>query len=249
MRELFNQVDIDANRQSKLSPAQVEFIKASANPTVWIWGTVICLGLGVLSGLLFISMDAAGAVGVLGPILGVVLVFCAVRWATIWNLRRKLLRDQVVAAEGTITFKKLDLFDQLRYSPETMDGKRLFPQGLAGLSVMLPPGDYRFYYLPTRKWLLSSEPLSSETELKANMVEVLGGVFGFNPGDLENLRAQAATGEVKTVEGQPRIDTSSSNESGLPAKVYATIGEVQFMIPQAAAFAFINAAPLSRILL
>jgi hypothetical protein len=239
MREIFNQSDIDANRQGKLSTAQVESIKAAVNPRVWMWGTVICL---VLVGVVFLLSDGfAGALGFVGWIMGLVLLFCLVRWGMIWNLRRKLLNDPVTAADGDVTFKKLDVADRLRYSAETRDGARLYPQGLAGLSAALPPGDYRFYYLPTRRWLLSSEPLSSEAELKANLLEALDGTLGFDPKDLTSLRAQAAAGEVVTVEGQPKIDSLTSGTSEEPyVQYYVEIGGVRFNISPDASSAFIE---------
>lgn len=239
MREIFNQADIEANRQGKLSPAQVELIKASANPNIWVWGSVICL---VLVGVVYLLSDGfAGALGFLGWVMGLVLLFCAARWLMIWSLRRKLLNDAVTAADGAITFKKLDALDTPRYCAETSDGARLLPQGLPGLSVMLPPGKYRFYYLPTRKWLLSSEPLSGEESLKANLLEVLGSVLGFFPGTLASLRAQAAAGEVNTVEGQPNIETRSSDVEGeVSYESYADIGGVKFQIPVEATYALIR---------
>jgi len=243
MRELFNQVDIDANRQGRLSPEQEKFIKASVDPKTWIWGAGITMALGILGGGCLVSIGAEGVFGILGPILGVAFLFCAYRWFTMWNLRRKLLNEPVTASDGTITFKKLDAVDIPRYSPETADGKRLYPQGLAGLSVMLPPGNYRFYYLPTRKWLLSSEPLSTEAELKANMTAVLASVFEFDPNEVPSLRMQGESGELKIAEGKPEIETSSVGTSGLEQTLttdtYATIGGVQFKVPNKAAFAFI----------
>ncbi len=239
MREIFNQADIEANRQSKLSAAQVELIKASANPNIWVWGSVICL---VLVGVVYLLSDGfAGALGFLGWVMGLVLLFCAARWLMIWNLRRKLLNDPVAAADGTVTFKKLDALDTPRYCAETSDGARLLPQGLPGLSVMLPPGKYRFYYLPTRRWLLSSEPLSSEGELKANLIEVLGNILDFDPNILASLRAAAADGEVKMVDGQPNIETRSSDAQGeVYYESYAEIGGVKFQIPVEATYAIIR---------
>jgi hypothetical protein len=151
------------------------------------------------------------------------------------------LNDPVTAADGDVTFKKLDVADRLRYSAETRDGARLYPQGLAGLSAALPPGDYRFYYLPTRRWLLSSEPLSSEAELKANLLEALDGTLGFDPKDLTSLRAQAAAGEGVTVEGQPKIDSLTSGTSEEPyVQYYVEIGGVRFNISPDASSAFIE---------
>ncbi len=241
MQEIFNQADIDANRQGKLTPAQIDAIKAAADPKIWIWGTGLCLGLGLAGGWLLTLMGADSAVGLLGTILGLVTVFCAVRWVMIWNLRRKLLTDEILTAEGTVTFKKLDVTDMWRYSPETADGQRLLPQGLAGVSASLPPGRYRFYYLPTRHWLLSSDPLSSEAELIANLTGVLGSVFGFDPIDLHSLRAQVAAGEAKTVEGQPKIRTHdvATTDTDPRTEVYAQIGDVEFRVPAEASDAFI----------
>ena len=235
MREIFNQDDIDANRQGKLSPAQLADIKSATSPRIWVWGTLICL---VLAAVVFLLSDGfSGALGFLGWLMAAILLFCLARWVMIWNMRRALLNDRLTMEDGSVTFKKLDALDQLRYSPETRDGKRLYPSGLAGLSAMLPPGDYRFYYLPHRKWLLSAEPLSTEGELTANMIAVLGGVFGFDPADLAALRAQAENGEVETVEGQPKIETftSTSDETGnvVESRMYANIGGVQFEVPSA----------------
>jgi hypothetical protein len=242
MKELFNQIDIDANRQGKLSSRQEQTIKASVDPKTWIWGAGICLALVVLGGGFLTMIGAGNAFGILGPILGLVLLFCLVRWVMMWNLRRKLLSDPVMAADGTVTFKKLDMLDHLRYSPETIDGKRLLPQGLAGLGVMLPPGDYRFYYLPTQNWLLSAEPFSSEGELQQNLIAVLGDVFGFDSGDLGSLRAQVSSGEVKIAEGPINLEsvTSTSSTDDTSETLYAKIGDVKFVVPAKAGFALIQ---------
>lgn len=243
MRELFNQTEIDSNRQGKLTPEQMKFIQDAVDPKTWVWGTLITLSLGVLGGGCLATIGAANVFGILGPILGIAFLFCAYRWFTMWSLRRKLLSAPVTVAEGSVTFKKLDMLDAPRYSPETFDGKRLHPQGLAGLNVMLPPGDYRFYYLPPRNWLLSAEPLSTEEEMKANLIEVLGQVFGFDPGDLDSLRIQAASGDAKMVEGQPQIETppphSTTDETISSNVTYAAIGGIKFRVPNEAASAFI----------
>lgn len=242
MREIFNQTDIDANRQGKLSPSQVEFIKASVNPVTWVWGAGICFILGVPVYLL--SDGFAGPMGIIGWVMALVMLVCLGRLALMWNLRRKLLSEPIQSMDGDVTFKKLDALDTLRYNPETSDGQRLLLQGLGGLSAMLPPGDYRFYYLPTRKWLLSSEPLSSEAELIANMVAILGNVLGFNPNDLPGLREQAAAGAVKTAEGHVQIEVLDSVGSDVDLltgdQACAEIGGVEFFIPPEAANAFIG---------
>ena len=85
MRELFNQVDIDANRQGRLSPEQEKFIKASVDPKTWIWGAGITMALGILGGGCLVSIGAEGVFGILGPILGVAFLFCAYRWFTMWS--------------------------------------------------------------------------------------------------------------------------------------------------------------------
>jgi len=251
MMEIFDLKSIEANKQGQKSEAQIKEIKEAVNPGVWLYGGLGILVFGGCFTAMVSSMDAGGAIGIFGWILAIVGIFATLRGSTTWNLRRKLLAEPVQSAEGTIAFKAQEGLNQLvdvdRYVAETIEGKKLNPIGLAGVGQQLPPGDYRFYYLNTRNWLLGSEPLSSEEEMRNNLNDVLAKVFGFDKSQLEDFRKQAREGKLKTAEGLPKIDTydhAAINEDDVASQeIYLTLGDFKVQISNSACAAIFSNIP------
>ena len=212
MQELFDLTSIESNKQGKKSDRQIKEIKEAVNPNVWLYGGLGVLLLGGCSYAAMSQMTEGGssAISFLGILLAAVGLFAALRGFTTWNLRRKLLKEPVQVSEGTVSFKMKNAVAQLieadHFSAETKDGKVLHPIGLAGVNPKLPPGNYRFYFLNTRSWLLASEPLFDETGMHRNMNNLLAAVIGFEQAKLEECRMQAQLGQMKTVEGLPQME-------------------------------------------
>ena len=251
MMEIFDTNSIEANKQGKKSEKQIKEIKEAVNPATWLYGGLIVLALGGCGYAAIASMQAGGALGALGWVLAGVGFFAFLRGLIIWNLRRKLLKAPVQSGEGTVAFKVQtgvnELIDVDRYISQTNDGKRLHPIGLAGVDRKLPPGNYRFYYLEPRNWLLGPEPLSSEEEMRFNMNDVLATAQGYDLTFLENCRQEAAAGRLKTVEMKPKID---SHEETIPGtnntkttNYSCTLGDMQFRMSRKLAYALIEDIP------
>ena len=248
--EIFDTNSIEANKQGKKSEKQIKEIKEAVNPGIWLYGGLGVLLLGGCGYAAIASMQAGGALNALGLVLAAVGLFATLRGLTTWNLRRKLLKAQVQAGEGTVTFKVQtglnEVIDVDRYISQTNDGKRLHPVGLAGVDRKLPPGNYRFYYLEPRSWLLEPEPLSTEEEMRFNMNDVLATAQGYDLTFLENCRQEARAGRLKTVEMKPKLD---SHEETIPTtntrtqSYSCTLGDIQFPMSNKLAYALIEAIP------
>jgi hypothetical protein len=240
MMEMFDFKSIEANKQGKKSEKQVKEIKEAVNPGIWLWGGLIIL---VIGGCFYLALStlAGGGGGVVSAFAGVLALagfFVALRGFTTWNLRRKLLSEPVQTAEGTVKYIMQNALAQLmepdHYSAETYEGRKLHPQGLAGFNPKLPPGDYRFYFLKTRNWLLEPEPLFSEEEMRSALNEHLANVLGYDQAYLEKCRTEARLGQMKTVEGLPKLESSGgggNSEDGYEEpEYYCTLGEVKFRV-------------------
>ncbi len=212
MLELIDLTSIEANKQGKKSDKQIKEIKEAVNPSVWLYGGLGILLLGGCSWAAMSQMAGGGssALSFLGILLAAVGLFAALRGFTTWNLRRKLLQEPIQTADGRVTFKLKNAVAQLiepdHFSAEIKDGKVLHPIGLAGVNPKLPPGNYRFYYLNTRSWLLASEPLFDESGMYQNMNNLLAAVLGYDQAALEECHMQARLGQMKTVEGLPKME-------------------------------------------
>jgi hypothetical protein len=251
MMEIFDTKSIEANKQGKKSEQQIKEIKEAVNPGVWLYGGLGILVFGGCFYAMVTSMDSGGAIGAFAVILAAVGVFAALRGLSIWNLRRKLLAEPVQTGEGTVFFKKQEGLGQItdldKYVAETTDGKKLNPIGLAGVSAALPPGDYRFFYLKTRNWLLGVEPLFTEDELRNNLNELLADIFGYDKSFLEDCRKQAREGRLKVAEGLPKFSTfkrTPINEDDIVTEeVYCTIGDYKIQVSSRAAAAILSNIP------
>jgi hypothetical protein len=241
MMEMFDFKSIEENKQGKKSEKQVKEIKEAVDPKTWLWGGVAILAIGGCFYFVLASL-AGGGGGVIYMfvwILGLAGLFVVLRGLTTWNLRRKLLTEPVQNAEGTVKYTMQNAIAQLmepdHYSAETYEGKKLHPIGLAGVNPKLPPGDYRFYFLKTRNWLLESEPLFSEDEMRSALNELLANVMGYDQAYLENCRMEAKLGQLKTVEGLPKLESHQHSitvdEQEIDnSEFYCTLGEVRFQI-------------------
>jgi hypothetical protein len=204
MMEIFDPKSIEANKRGEKSEKQIKEIKEAVSPGMWLY---VGLGILVFGGCftaMVSSMDAGGAIGAFGWILAAVGLFAAVRGFSSWNVRRKLLADKVQSAEGTVSYTG-------SYVAETTEGLTLNPMGMAGLNAPLPPGDYRFFFLKTRNYLLSGEPLSTEEELRNGLNNALASAIGYDKSQLAEFRRQAQEGKLKKVEGLPKLDFHQSS--------------------------------------
>lgn len=196
-------------------------------------------------------MDASGAIGIFGWILAIVGIFAALRGFTTWNLRRKLLSEPIQTAEGTSVFKMAEGLNQLvdtdRYVAKTVEGKKLNPIGLAGLSAPLPPGDYRFFYLNSRSWLLGIEPLSTEAKMRNNLNEVLARLFGYDKSQLEDFRKRAREGKLKMTEGLLKIISHESakinNDDISVTEYFCELGDFKVQLSSTAIAALFTGIP------
>lgn len=246
MQELFDTNSITVNKQGKKSEAQIKEIKDAVKPSLWLWVGLAMLVFGGCFFAFLISMES-GAASFFGLLIGGVGLFAALRSASSWNLRRKLLTEPVLSAEGTVTFKVQNAIRQFidvdHYIARTNDGRKLSVLGLEGTSPKLPPGSYRFYFLKTRNWLLAAEPLTGEAELLANLNHLLTEVMGF---DLEEVRQRASLGQLQTFEGQPKLETEyeqsySGDDSTAITHYFLALGEFRFEITPAAYMAILPA--------
>jgi hypothetical protein len=246
MQALFDHSAIEANQQGQKSEQQVKEIKAGVNPGIWLYGGLGVLGLGGCFYLVLSTLGGGEVVGIFGLLLALVGLFAALRGLATWNLRRKLLAEALQSADGTLTFQATGGLNVTAHSylAATHDGRQLHPLGLAGLNPQLPPGDYRFYYLNTRNWLLAAAPLSSEAELRANLNAVLASALAY---DLETFRAQARDGQLRTAEGLPKLETdqiSAHSETEMEqTRFYCTLGALKFEISSTLYAAIIPGLP------
>ncbi len=241
--EIFDPKSIEMNKRGQKTEKQVKEIKEAVQPGLWLY-----VGLGILVfGGCFSSMMGAmgggGAMSVFGWIIAAVGFFAAVRGFSSWNVRRKLLADKIQTAEGTVS---------MTFDAETTEGLALAPQGMAGMKALLPPGDYRFFFLKTRNYLLGAEPLSSEEELRNGLNEALANAIGYDRSQLDEFRRQAQEGKLKMLEGTPKLDMRQSSvtvyEQGEQheAAVFnysCALGGVKFDISAEAHFAVFSGIP------
>lgn len=247
MMEIFDPKSIEVNKRGQKSEQQIKEIKDAVPPGLWLY---VGLGVLVFGGCFSTMMSAMGGgsvVSIFGWIIAAAGLFAALRGLTNWNLRRKLLADKVQSAEGMVEFVPPTITDPGRFIATTTEGRKLHPLGLAGAGHALPPGNYRFYFLDTRSWLLGVEPLSSAEEMKNNMNGILAVVFGFDEDYLKDCRRQAGEGALKTVEGLPKLDSYNRTPIGdndlLTEEYYCTLGDVKFDISNTAVSAILPNIP------
>ena len=258
MKQLFDYPSIEANKQGKKSEAQVKLIKEATGPGIWLGGGIILFVIGGCFYAFLFAIEAGGAGGIFGGILGVAGTAALIRGLVIWRLNRRLLSEPVQSAEGWVTYKTQEseiakFIDIDRFIAETDHGKQLYPAGLAGVVPQLPPGRYRFYYLNAQNWLLSAEPLSSEEEMRQALNTILARALNYNLEHLEQCRKEAREGKLSIVEGKPKIEPTArlSNQVLLgPSQAetvtpifYCTLGEVQFLLPRRGSYAMLTDLP------
>jgi hypothetical protein len=239
MQGLFNTESIEANKQGKKSEKQIKEIKEAVNPATWLWGGLAVVGLGGCFYLVLATLagGGGGVIDIFVWILGLAGLFAFLRGLTIWNLRRKLFSEPIQSADGTIKFGGQDALTALvtsdHYSAQTYEEKKLHPLGLAGVNPKLPPGDYRFYFLNTRGWLLAAEPLFDETEMRTTVNDLLASALGYDQAFLENCRMEANLGQMKTFEGLPNLEVHEgigTGENYEPPDYYCTLGNAKFQV-------------------
>jgi hypothetical protein len=243
MMEIFDPKSIEVNKRGQKSEKQIKEIKEAVQPGLWLYAGLGILVFGGCFSSMMNAMGGSSAVSIFGWIIAAVGLLAALRGFTTWNLRRKLLAEPVQSAEGTVEFSEPTLTDPARYTAKTIEGRKLNPIGLAGASAPLPPGDYRFFFLNTRSWLLGAEPLSSEEEMRNS----LNNALGYDKSRLEDCHRQAQAGTLKIAEGLPKLDSyknSVINENEI-AKVdyFCTLGGIKFDISSGAAAGIITNIP------
>jgi len=95
--------------------------------------------------------------------------------------RQDLAAGDVQQADGVVAWRRH------RYAAE-FPGRAIWTNNSV---TSLPPGPYRFFYLPRSGYVLSAEKVSGLMTLggeTADLNQVLGGVVGFSAGDMEANR-------------------------------------------------------------
>jgi hypothetical protein len=243
MMEIFDRKAIEANKRGEKTEKQIKEIKEAVQPGMWLYFGLGILVFGGCFSSMMTSMGGSGAVSIFGWIIAAVGFFAAVRGFSSWNVRRKILADKVQTAEGTVS---------LQFDAETTEGLKLAPLGMAGMKASLPPGDYRFFFLKTRNFLLSAEPLSSEEELRKGLNEALANAIGYELSELDEFRKQEQEGKLKKLEGLPKVDMSQSSttvyEQGEQHEVAVfnyscALGDIKFDISAETHFAVLKGIP------
>ena len=241
--EIFDPKSIEMNKRGQKSERQIKEIKEAVQPGMWLY---VGLGILIFGGCFASMMSTMGGgdvVSIFGWIIAAVGLFAAVRGFSSWNVRRKLLADKIQTAEGTVS---------MTFAAETTEGLVLAPLGMAGAKASLPPGDYRFFFLKTRNYLLGAEPLSSEEELRNGLNEAIANAIGYDKSQLDEFRRQAQEGKLKKLEGSPKLDMHQSSvtvyEQGeaQEAAVFnysCTLGGIKFDISEEVHFAVLKDIP------
>lgn len=250
MKELFDYPSIEVNKQGKKSGAQIKLIKEATSPRIWLGGGLALLVLGGCFYAFLFAIEAGDSGGIFGLILGALGLVAFLRGAAIWNLNRKLLAEAVQSVEGRVIFTTQEYTDHdvnvHHFIVQTNDKKLLHPLGLAGASASLPPGNYRFYYLNTRNWLLAAEPLSSEEELRQALNDTLAYCFGYDRTHLEQCHREAREGKLIVLEDLPVIEMverlglnilAGKYNKNIEPRFFCTIGDVKFLIPRVGSYA------------
>jgi len=250
MKELFDFPSIETNKQGKKSEAQIKLMQEALSPRIWLGGGLALLVIGGCFYAFLLAIEAGDSGGIFGLILGAAGLAAFLRGASIWNLNRKIFAEPVQSAEGEVIFTTQEYKDHdvdlHRFIAQTDDKRLLYQLGLAGTSLSLPPGKYRFYYLNTRNWLLSAEPLSSEEELRQSLNKTLAYCFGYDMAHLEQCRQEAREGKLKALEDRPVIEMverlglkilAGKYGKNIQPLFYCTMGEVKFLIPRIGSYA------------
>jgi hypothetical protein len=243
MMEIFDRKAIEANKRGEKTEEQVKQIKEAVQPGLWLYFGLGILVFGGCFSAMMSAMGGGGAISFFGWIIAAVGLFAALRGFSSWNVRRKILADKVQTAEGTVS---------LQFDAETTEGLKLAPMGMAGMKASLPPGDYRFFFLETRSYLLGAEPLSTEEELRKGLNEALANAIGYELSELDEFRKQEQEGKLKKLEGLPKVDMSQSSatvyEQGEQHEVTVfnyscTLGDIKFDISAETHFAVLKDIP------
>ncbi len=187
-RYLTNADDIAANRSGTLTDKQRREAGALKLGTGVI-GVVVLLVVGGLLAFPFVLLwqEQGELWGLVIVAVILLLVGVPVGLLVLKQLVRLVLTRQDLAAgdvqqaDGVVTWRRR------RYAAE-FPGRAFWTTNSV---TSLPPGPYRFYYLPRSGYVLSAEKLSGMMTLggeTADLNQVLGSVIGFGTGDLEANR-------------------------------------------------------------
>jgi hypothetical protein len=179
---------VAANRRGELTDAQRARLERSARTPAWL-GLILLLVIGgafLLPTLGAVGVFNTGHVNALGTVCSVpcalVAILCvSLAVITPFSTRRRnavilaaIEQGTIAQAEGSV------IFSRGGYRADA-NGQRLrLPRAM---TIPLPPGRYRFYYLPQPPILLSAEPLQSPSVAasRAPAVDPLLGLPGYVP--------------------------------------------------------------------
>lgn len=207
---LTNPAIIAVNRQGRLTADQKMILEKALDFRrnndylgvfmLMLFGLVVfSIVLGIMSGeqpgvftqlMLFVSVFG----------MGLVFLLMAVMWFFIWRNRQEKYREiregRVISEEGTVSWGAGEIFSMKSYVARTSQFKLLAPS----YTLQLPPGQYRLYFLPKTRFLLSAEPLTEARSLlpestsnseKQALIGVLAKAHNFTLEELEaNRRGQ-----------------------------------------------------------
>ncbi len=187
-RYLSNPDDVAANRSGTLTDRQ----RRQAMQLNWGAGCLAIVLVVVIGGLLtfpFVLMwlDEDEVLALIIPALIVVgagvpiLVLSLIQVVRLVLTRQDLEAGEVQQADGVVAWRRY------RYAAE-FPGRAFWANNTM---LSLPPGPYRFYYLPRSGYVLSAQAMPGMMTISetAGIDQVLGQVIGFSAGDVERNRA------------------------------------------------------------
>lgn len=169
--------NLAANRQGQLAPRQQATAIKWEGPIV---GGVLALGLGCLSlGLLFNRGSDVSFLLLMFLVFGGLSVLFGFKPFIAFLLTvRDMQAGEVAMGDGQVAWVR-----------NAYRVRGLERPGWSGDAAQLPPGHYRFYYLPTSGQLVGAEALGGQSLGGAAEVQnILGSVLKFSPEDLQANR-------------------------------------------------------------
>jgi hypothetical protein len=178
---LTSQTAVRTNKRGEFTKSQRNRLSEMLRPSIFWWFGLFFVVLGV-SSILSQLLDEGRAIDLPTVAFGLMMIGIGslAVLVVIWlHLRRYLLlrgldKEVITHGLGQVRWRWRD------YRAE-INGRRL--KAPAGLS--LPPGDYEFYYVAKRRWLLSAESISEIGSVNlTKLLSVLAQTNGFTLEDL-----------------------------------------------------------------
>jgi hypothetical protein len=201
-RYMSNPDDVAANRSGTLTERQRRQAGQIFGAAGCTSGLVLVVVAGVVLGIPFVMLwrEESEPLALLVPALLALLVgvplalWVAMQLIRLWLTRQDLAAGDVQQADGVVAWRRR------RYAAE-FPGRAFWTNNSV---TALPPGPYRFYYLPRSGYVLSAQPLPGMMTAgmtgmgeTAGLDQVLGSVVGFSAGDVEaNRDGRLGAGQV-----------------------------------------------------